>query len=153
MLYRIVEHYDTENDCILDNSDETINESECFVCLELILNGEKPILLKNQNIYCRTCQCNGYIHNECLKKWYRRNESCPICREEMIRPITMVDIFIHQNPFIIFIYSSRFEHMVKITKKLILASFLFCSINIILIILNYKMLYEKYEENYNNTNY
>lgn len=153
MLYRIVEHYDTENDYILDPSSEMMSEGECFICLDFLLNNEKPIFLKNQSIYCRTCHCNGLIHNECLKKWYHRNESCPICREEMIKHKTMTDIFVHQNPLIIFIYSTRFDDMIIITKKLITASLLFCAINIILVIVNYHMIYDKYDEKYNNTNY
>ena len=153
MLYRVVEHYDIENDYILDISNEMISENECFICLDLLFNDEMPIFLKNQNIYCKTCKCNGCIHNECLKKWYLRNESCPICREEMLRPATMTDIFIHQNPLIIFIYSSRFEHMVKLTKKLVLGSLLFCAINVILLIVNFQMIYDNYDENYNVTKY
>lgn len=146
MLYRIIEHYDTENDYIFDASNETMILSECFICLDLLLNEENPIMLKNQNLYCRRCHCNGYIHNECLKKWHRRNNSCPICRKEMIMSITITDIFIHHNPFVEFIYSSRFEDMISLTKKLILGSSLFCAVNIILMILNSELLYEEYEE-------
>jgi hypothetical protein len=142
MLYRVIEHYDTENDFIIESNFkfDNQNEKECFICLDIMLNDDTPIVLLDQKIYCQTCLCNGWVHNICLKKWYDKNESCPICRGEMFKPVGMREIFIDRNPFIIFVYSTRFHDMLIIIKKLILASFLFCLINVILSVINYNHL-------------
>jgi hypothetical protein len=88
MLYRLVEHYDIDNDYI-DSSNSNITDeklietkiaNECFICLETNLSNELPIKLKNQILYFNICVCDGYIHNSCLKKWYTRQSTCPICR-------------------------------------------------------------------------
>ncbi len=135
-----MEHYDTHNDFIIEREYIIENENECFICLDLVLNDEKPIFLTEQNIYCQTCFCNGSVHSQCLQKWYNRNASCPICRQEMFHPVSIKEAFLDNNPIVIFIYSSRFEHILILTKKLIVASFLFCLFNVILLTLNYDRL-------------
>lgn len=94
MLYRLVEHYDTNYDYIYDCSASTIIEKnnienaehkECFVCLDTNIIQETPIQLKNQILYLKICLCDGYIHNSCLKKWCNVKSTCPICRINIIQ--------------------------------------------------------------------
>lgn len=46
---------------------------ECSICLEQI--DERRIL---------TTQCGHNFHISCLKKWLRMNDSCPVCRNDLI---------------------------------------------------------------------
>ena len=72
-----------------------IDENFCFICYELKIKREKkPKKLKNQKIYIKTCECDGLIHNECLKKWYLTSQRCPICREIMFDKKGIVAAFL-----------------------------------------------------------
>ena len=44
-------------------------EIECSICLDII-----------KNKYSKTF-CNHIFHNECIYKWLRKKDTCPICRE------------------------------------------------------------------------
>jgi len=49
-------------------------EEECIICLE---NNNEIIK------YSGICQCNPFIHKECLDEWYKLYPNmCPICRIE-----------------------------------------------------------------------
>ena len=77
------------------------NDNFCFVCYEFKINKErKPKELKKQKLYIKTCECNGLIHNECLKTWYETSGKCPICREFMIskNKIVALIVNINENP-------------------------------------------------------
>ena len=50
-----------------------INNNECSICLDKI-NLENAVLLN----------CEHYFHKECLKIWFNKSKTCPICRNEMI---------------------------------------------------------------------
>ena len=57
---------------------------ECIICME---EGDPSKVEGNRLIrLCMSeCECNGFIHKECLKKWVLRNPpvhsgKCPICR-------------------------------------------------------------------------
>jgi hypothetical protein len=78
MIYRVCEHYDDQ-----PTIQEQINE--CFICFEYKTTFEcVPTNLKKQQIYFNNCQCNGSIHNSCLKIWFDKNKSCPICRIDVV---------------------------------------------------------------------
>ena len=67
---------------MLTNKEE---ENCCFICFEFKLKRErKPKRLKDQNLYIKTCECDGFIHNICLKTWHETSRKCPICREFML---------------------------------------------------------------------
>lgn len=111
MLYRLVEHYDTNNDytnsIILDKEVEKIYLNECFVCLDSGISNEKLIKLKNQILYFKICVCDGYIHDSCLNKWYKLQSSCPICRTHICKlPSfkTRIITYFFRNRMISFIY-------------------------------------------------
>ena len=50
-----------------------INNNECSICLDKI-NLENAVILN----------CEHYFHKECLKIWFNKSKTCPICRNEMI---------------------------------------------------------------------
>ena len=53
-------------------------------------------MVQNSDIICTICQdkieiincsltfCNHYYHSECLTKWLKESESCPICRNQIL---------------------------------------------------------------------
>ena len=54
---------------LIKNDDNDI----CSICLE-DLNGEKCVILSCEHIY----------HKDCIKKWLKKNDSCPNCRINII---------------------------------------------------------------------
>ncbi len=57
-------------------------KSECFICLEIYYENEIPIKLNESTYYSKKCECNVWVHNFCLDKWYFTSYYiCPICRE------------------------------------------------------------------------
>lgn len=80
---------------MLTNKDDEI---ACFICFELkLLKERKPQRLKNQKLYIKTCQCDGFIHNRCLKTWYTTSGKCPICRELMLNKNSVVAVLVTMN--------------------------------------------------------
>ena len=74
------------------------DENFCFICYELKVKREKtPKKLKNQKFYIKTCDCDGIVHNICLKIWYEQSRRCPICRDIMIDKNVFVDVFVDVN--------------------------------------------------------
>jgi hypothetical protein len=74
------------------------NDNFCFVCYEFKINKErKPKELIKQKLYIKTCECNGLIHNECLKTWYTSSGKCPICRELMLNKNSVVAVLVTMN--------------------------------------------------------
>lgn len=125
MLYRLVEHYDTTNykKCeLIENKDNPEIIEECFVCLQETNNQEIPIKLTHQNLYIKTCECQGYIHKDCLSKWYNINMTCPICRQNMIilSNKTIQQLIINNN-IGIFVYVNIYEPFFKIIYSRICA--------------------------------
>jgi len=97
MLFRVTEHYD---DLIHELDNE--NTSRCFICHEIkLVNEIKPLKLKTQKYYIKSCDCNGFIHKKCLDIWYCINKECPICRSKsIIKVINYVD----EDIFLVFCY-------------------------------------------------
>jgi hypothetical protein len=80
---------------MLTNKDE---ENACFICFELkLLKERKPQRLQNHILYIKTCQCDGFIHNRCLKTWYTASGKCPICRELMFNKNSVVAVLVTMN--------------------------------------------------------
>lgn len=120
MLYRIVEHYDTENYCSDIIPIEKQNIEECFVCLQDEIGNNIPIKLLNQNLYIKTCSCDGYIHLNCLTRWYNKNLSCPICRGHMLIIQNNKIYSLSKNKKIAtFVYLNIYEPFMSLKKSFI----------------------------------
>ena len=89
----------------------------CFVCYEKsISNEKKPLKLKTQEYYIKSCTCDGLIHKNCLDKWYTFTQKCPICKEQIfckedilnIRPLEIVEtdnqLVNNERPTIIYLF-------------------------------------------------
>jgi hypothetical protein len=118
MLYRIIEHYDTENYYSQTILTEKDNIEECFVCLQQENGNNIPIKLLNQDLYIKTCNCDGYIHSYCLTRWYNINLSCPICRREMVMiQNEKIYNFLKNKKIVIFVYSNIHETIISLKKS------------------------------------
>lgn len=114
MLYRLVEHYDTNN---FETSSLVLNDEsiECFICLQERSYNEHIIKMNNQTLYLKTCDCDGYIHTNCLSKWYKMNTSCPICRRNMIRfSNENIQNLFKNHKIVGFIYFNIYDPLLKI---------------------------------------
>lgn len=77
MIFRVYDHY-------YDNHLNCIKPDECFICYEVSTDLEIcPISLKSQNNYYKQCGCDGWIHKQCLDKWFNQQKKCPVCRLEI----------------------------------------------------------------------
>lgn len=48
------------------------NNKECCICLENLIDKK-----------CTKTDCGHYFHTECLNKWKKWSDDCPLCRESM----------------------------------------------------------------------
>ena len=94
---RVIEHYDD----LSENTPEDIDskQNECFICLEIHTNdNDTPIDWKTQKIYIRFCECGGWVHVQCVNRWYNGNNKCPICRQNMYTfDSTIFSLFLYVN--------------------------------------------------------
>ena len=98
---------------------------EVFVCFEFQVDNNYIISLNNQTNYFKFCQCNGYIHVNCLNLWYEKNETCPICRNsiKLVDSLELYNVYQYQ-------YGLYIMYSFICTKK-IFADFLLFSITLI----------------------
>jgi hypothetical protein len=102
MYFRVVDHYQDEKDNNIiqnnNNNDNIVFLSECFVCYEITNETEcEPIKLHKQTYYIKNCCCDGFIHKQCLDKWFKNTKSCPICRNNIYENDTTLTVSIIKN--------------------------------------------------------
>jgi len=129
MIFRIVDHYDLTCNMIT-NCKNKEEKNDCFICFE---NENKLLKLKIQKFYKKKCNCDGWIHEDCLHKWYDNCQECPICRKNMIRLeknekiflLFYFLIFFKKNSFIIIKYISVIYFIYTILDNLSYLIYLF----------------------------
>ena len=126
MLFRTYEPYEE------DNKEEKDKEDVCFICYEFVnnsnYNDDNDALIKlNLNpYYFKLCLCDGFIHKSCLKKWHEFNNSCPICRNKLLKNgeytvaiLNYYDGFIIVNNFCIyFLKLEKTKHLLRNLRAL-----------------------------------
>lgn len=143
MLYRIFEHYN-ERLC------EHEYDNECFICFEYKTDNDiRPINLQIQRLYLNNCCCKGPVHVDCLKTWFDKNKTCPICRIKVIEN-NNATIAIHTYiPWGITIYSFTKDISLKILRIVSVVLFFNAFIDFYFMIIMTK--YKRYEDyNYYN---
>jgi hypothetical protein len=73
-----------ENYMYYDYNKQTNNTKKDTTCIICWTNESEPILLKQITQFITFCDCNTYIHDDCLNTWYCKTYSCPICRAYII---------------------------------------------------------------------
>lgn len=146
MLFRVVEHYDIYNNDYYIESDDNY----CLICHDK----EYPQLTikLNSNIYyLKKCNCDGYIHKNCLDIWINFNRSCPYCRKKMeINSFFKKIIYKITNTYFknIFIYYAFF--IIKIKGFVFFLCWLYFISKIYYnVLLHKKMIYDNPYENKN----
>lgn len=54
-----------------------MNQYECPICLAISNNFIKTI-------------CDHAFHTDCLNEWKKINQSCPLCRKDLVSPIPIL---------------------------------------------------------------
>lgn len=74
------------------------NDNECTICLEKYVgeNNNKTydidyLIKNNYNKIIKKCECNYYVHYDCLNEWFTRHKKCIICRKRMSVVIVIND--------------------------------------------------------------
>jgi len=113
----------------LNNKDD--NDNECLICLDKYYgeNNSKTYsliqLIDHGHInLIKTCECNTYVHNDCLTQWLSKKMSCIICRKRIniirIDDSSIEDI--RQNISFVIYCVDGFYFTLKIVKKIFFIS-------------------------------
>lgn len=133
MIFRVCEHYDDKEPIV----EEQYNV--CFICFEYKIDNEnKPTNLQKQSIYLNNCFCNGAVHNYCLKIWCDKNNSCPICRVNVIKNNNITMIIYHYIPWGIKIYIFIKKVSIIFLKFLSFMLFFYALIDFYLVVIRQK---------------
>ena len=55
-------------------ADIQAGDSTCIICREEMITG------------CKKLPCNHIFHTLCLRSWFQRQQTCPTCRLDILRP-------------------------------------------------------------------
>jgi hypothetical protein len=92
-----------------------MEENRCFICFEVSNQYENtPSKLSDNIHFLKNCQCDGWVHDFCIEKWYYFKEICPICRNRII----YVNFEFHYMLDIINFYFYIFKNITTITRRL-----------------------------------
>lgn len=119
MFFITYDYYDINNDDFETNTTKTLTHEdsfECFICFEKNIHNEPIQKLKNQIIYIKQCDCNVWVHNSCLQKWFELNKKCPICCLSMTKNNNYVIHYFKEFSFIMKVYRFYSRNSIKITK-------------------------------------
>ena len=70
--YETIENYPVSK--IKNINDLSENKKKCLICLDEFKNGQKTISLP----------CTHLFHSECIKKWMKQENFCPLCKNKII---------------------------------------------------------------------
>jgi len=141
MLFKTVNYYESESDEKIEETDK--EERECFICFDFQLdnNNNNIIKLKNNTDFYKFCDCDGYIHVNCLNSWYEKNEDCPICRNPIKRADNLELYNLYQYQYGVYmIYSflvikrrltNSLLFIIKLSHRMFLVLFVFIILNTI----------------------
>ena len=156
MLFTTVNYYESESESESDKKieDNEKEQRECFICFDFQLDNN-IIKLKNNTDFYKFCDCDGYIHVNCLNSWYEKNEECPICRNPMKKAdnLELYNLYQYQyGVYMIYSYlvikrrlANSFLFIIKLTHRMFLVLFVFIILNTINEIYN-KAIYELEKE-------
>lgn len=54
------------------------NKGECVICLDGYRAGDTVCIAVNES-------CNHIYHRECVVKWLKKNDRCPLCRVDLMK--------------------------------------------------------------------
>lgn len=97
MFFKTCEHY-SNNELTSYKINNDKDNKECFICLDTQTRSQEIIQLRQIYIieFVKNCNCDGYIHIDCLQKWCELHNKCPICRKNIEKRIAYIN-YIHVN--------------------------------------------------------
>jgi hypothetical protein len=130
--------------------DDLLNDdaNDCIICLENKVNNITPsqfrTCLTKLNYFCH-CNCNCFMHSQCLHDWIITKQVCPICRQK-INTFTSFVMTQEQNNFYQKVNTIRNNLQLRLRERFRLASahshkILFVLQTIIVIIVNFSIIY------------
>jgi hypothetical protein len=92
-------HYDSQNTQTSQNCDNTTDENnDCLICLEINDKSDNVCIKIQNQIYVKSCLCDGWVHEYCLDVWYIKNKKCPICLSNMHKKqLVVTNVIIHEQ--------------------------------------------------------
>lgn len=141
MLFRVCEHYDESK-----YEDKPQYYNECFICFEYKNDNENcPSTLKTHKLYINNCTCNGSVHIQCLKIWFDKNKSCPICRIQVIENNNTTIIIYNYIPWGINIYNFARNMSLRVLRLVSIVLFIYAIFDLYFTIIKTK---HKYHNDY-----
>ena len=72
---------------------------DCCICLDINnMDNNDTVYIINEENDKNVCCCNINLHSKCFFMWYKKNKTCPICRN-IIKPESIY--FNNEDDFII----------------------------------------------------
>lgn len=131
---------------------------DCFICLQLKIEDEEiTIKLTEQTFYINECTCNSSVHKLCLKKWFDRYYSCPICRKRITQEInndySLSDLFLRKILLFNFINTNSFSITILIMRFFAFILFLYSTLDFYFLIIKNRSNFSEqfYSENIDHT--
>jgi hypothetical protein len=152
MLFRTFDPYYNDYEYL------THSKHICFICYETANAYEQdPIQLNAQLDYIKKCNCNSWIHKNCLNKWYNKSRSCPICRISINKRLTMTMVILENSSnYYLLINTYFFRNIYKIAKTVYTILFFYYVYKIYLFAINdnyYNNINHNINHNINNNTY
>ena len=112
-----------------------MNESsqQCLVCLE-----DSAINIKTISLLLKICECNYWVHENCINAWLIKEPVCPICKKQMIyetKEVASTSTSTHNHNVSTINSNDEFNYNNIIFKKTLLFCILTLTIVIIVILM------------------
>jgi hypothetical protein len=126
----------------------------CFICYEVLCENMKPIKLNSKIYYLKNCNCDGFIHKNCIDTWYNINHSCPVCRTTIVKNTNFISKILHTNTYFATFYFFYLQNLIKIKRCLYILFYIYFASELYFRVLNsnfqynFQNRYRSFNENY-----
>jgi hypothetical protein len=148
MIFRTFDHY--YDDLVIN-----YETNYCFICFEVLCENVKPIKLNSKIYYLKKCNCEGLIHKKCIDEWYNISNSCPLCRNTLVKNTSFISKKLDTSSYFIIFYFFYFfylKNLIKIKKLFFIIFFIYFTSEFYFICLNRNYLNYYYQNKYRNFN-
>ena len=145
-----IEHYDPgdfiEEETKKEETKKEEENRECLICFQnkCIKETESErfsTIMKNNFDFQKDCECDFWVHTNCLKIWFLQKEMCIICRGYFPKKIHISEdedavnnlIIYNPQPVIVLVNPVTFIYFVYYAR---IALYIFCNIVRIFVLLN-----------------
>ena len=111
MLFLTYEPYIEKNEIIHYNAPtkDAVEINTCLICFQSQDECVTPIRDMNKIFkYYKICKCIGFIHENCIDKWFQTSKTCPICRTTILMKenffYIVIENILHANIYDIYFF-------------------------------------------------